>query len=99
MLIDDVRVALRVVSSKTDSEVQAMIDAAIRDMRRVGIRDELLVADDEDSPMDPMVKAAVLMYCKANYGFDNSDSDRYWARYNWTVTSMLNSSMNEVFGA
>jgi hypothetical protein len=94
-LLDDVRVALRVVSTKTDSEVKAWIDAAKRDMRRVGIREELL-AEGEDGSMDPMAHAAVIMYCKANYGFDNSDSDRYWSRYNWTVTSMVNSSMNEV---
>ena len=89
-LIDDVRVSLRVVSDMTDVEVQGLIDAAIQDMRRVGVRDRLL-----SEPMNALAKCAVVMFCKANYGFDNSDSDRYWQRYDWAVRSLMNSSANE----
>lgn len=93
MLIDDVRVALRVTSTMSDVEVQALIDFAIEDMRRVGIRDELL----EPESMDPMARAAVIMFCKANYGFDNSEGSTYQERYKWCVLSMMNSSKSEVY--
>ena len=89
-LIDDVKVSLRVVSDMTDVEVQGLIDAAMQDMRRVGIRAALL-----GDPMNPLAKSAVVMFCKASYGFDNSDSDRYWQRYHWAVTALMNSSANE----
>jgi hypothetical protein len=94
MLIDDVRVALRVTSTMTDVEVDALIEGAIADMRRVGIRDELL----ERESLSPLAKAAVVMWCKANYGFDNSEGPTYFERYKWLVTSMVNSSMNELIG-
>jgi len=89
-LIDDVRVSLRVVSDMTDVEVQGLIDAAVQDMRRVGVRAALL-----GDAMNPLAKSAVVMFCKANYGFDNNDSDRYWQRYHWAVTALMNSSANE----
>ena len=90
-LIDDVKVSLRVVSEMTDVEVQGLVDAATQDMRRVGVRGELL---DAEKP-NPLAKCAVLMFCKANYGFDNNDSDRYWQRYHWAVNALMNSSANE----
>jgi len=90
-LIDDVKVSLRVVSEMTDVEVQGLIDAATQDMRRVGVRGELL---DAEKP-NPLAKCAVLMFCKANYGFDNNDSDRCWQRYHWAVNALMNSSANE----
>lgn len=92
-LLDDMRVRVRVLSDKTDSEIQDMIDAALRNMRRVGIREELL----QEETMDPMVRDAVALYCKANYGFDNSDGDRFWNRFQWQLAEMVNSSMNETY--
>ena len=90
-LIDDVRVSLRVVSDMTDVEVQGLIDAAVQDMRRVGVRAELLTTES----LNPLAKCAVVMFAKANYGFDNNDSDRYWQRYHWAVNALMNSSANE----
>lgn len=91
MLIDDVRVALRVTSTMTDPEIRTLIDAAIEDMRRVGVRDELLCPES----MNSLAKSAVVMYCKAAYGFDNSAASLYMQWYNQTVTSLMNSSLNE----
>ncbi len=89
--LDDVRAALRVVSTKTDSEIEDDIAASIADMRRVGVREELL---DEDN-LDPLVKFAIKAWNKASYGFDNSESEKWWKRYNITVSSLLNSKANE----
>ena len=89
-LLDDVRVSLRVTSTMTDVEVSGLIAAAIADMRRVGVRDGLLAEEG----MDPLAKAAVLLFCKANYGFDNSESAMYFERYKWAVRALMNSSAN-----
>ena len=91
MLRDDVRVALRVTSTMTDVEIDALISAAICDMKRAGVRDELL----DPNTMDGLVKFAVIAFCKSNYGFDNPDGPAYLERYKWTVTALMNSSMNE----
>ena len=91
-LVDDVRTALRVVSTKTDDEIQLYIDAAVSDMRRVGIRDKLL----EPESMTPLARSAVVMFCKATYGHDNSaEFPIWWNRYQWSVLALMNSSMNE----
>ena len=90
MLTDDVRMALKVRSTITDDEIDMWINAAIEEMRRNGIREELLKRET----MNSLAKSAVVMYCKANYGFDNADSDRNMERFKWTVMCMINSSMN-----
>lgn len=91
MLRDDVRVALRVRSTMTDVEVDALIAAAVADMRRIGIREELL----DPRNMGDLAKFAVIAFCKANYGFDNTEGPTYFERYKWCVTALANSSMNE----
>lgn len=89
-LKDDVRVALRVISTATDVEIEGYVDAAIADMRRFGVRDELLV-----EPLNPLARNAVVMFCKASYGFDSKDYDRFWERYIWTCTALKNSDADE----
>lgn len=90
-LLDDVRVALRVTHEMTDVEIQGYIDMAFADMSRVGIRQSLL---DPESP-NPMVRHAVVMFCKGSYGFDNSEGERFLMAYNTTVTALMNSKFNE----
>lgn len=90
-LLDDVRVALRVTSTMTDVEVQGYIDAAIADMRRVGVREELL----SEETMNSLARHAVVMFCKSSYGYDNSEADRFRRSYDWAVTALMNSTANE----
>lgn len=86
-LIDDVKVALRVTSDAFDPEVEMLVEAALRDLERVGIPGELLV----DGPTDPLVRAAVCMYAKAHFGFDNSEAPRFDESYRQIVKDVLNS--------
>lgn len=89
-LLDEVRSVLRVSSSRTDIEIESLIDAALADMMRVGIRPELL---NEES-LDPLVKNAVFCFVKANYGFDNDEAERFMNSYHLMVANLLNSSAN-----
>ena len=86
-LIDDVKVALRVTTDAFDPEVEMLVEAALRDLERVGIPGELLV----DGPTDPLVRAAVCMYAKAHFGFDNSEAPRFDESYRQIVKDFLNS--------
>lgn len=92
-LLDDARVAVRVTSTATDAELQMWVDAAIADMRRCGVRDELL--DEGAETFDPMVRSAVVCYVKANYGYDNAEAPRFTATYKAILAALLNSRANE----
>lgn len=90
-LLDDVRLSLRTMTTATDDEIQMWIDAAVADMRRCGVRDDLL----EEETMCPMAKGAVVCYVKASYGYDNPEADRFMASYQSMLTGLLNSKANE----
>ncbi len=87
-LLDEARVHLRIMSEETDAEIETHIAAALRDMRRLGVREELL---NENGTMDPLAKQAVFMYCKAHYGYDNSEAVRFSDDYRMTVTALMHS--------
>lgn len=91
-LLDEVRIAVRVVSDATDVELNALIDGAIAEMRRIGVREELL----QKESLNPIAKNAVYLYCKAMYGFGNgTDAPLYWQWFQHTVTALANSDANE----
>ena len=86
-LTDDVKVALRVSSNAYDAEVAALVAAALADMRRVGVPDAAL---SEESP-DPLARMAVLLFCKARFGYDNDEAPRFEESYRQTVADLANS--------
>lgn len=91
-LLDEMRVRLRVTTNLTDAEIQDEINAAIADMRRVGIKEHLLDAENPGA----LVKHAIALYCKAYYGADNANErPQFIAAYERTVCDLLNSKANE----
>jgi len=90
-LLDDVRSCLRVTSTLSDSEIQMWIDAAIADMRRCGVRDDLL----DTATMNSLAKSAVTCFVKANYGYDNAEAPRFQESYRMMLAGLLNSKSNE----
>jgi len=74
-LLDEVKLALRVSGSLTDTELQALIDAAKADIAAAGA-DAGLIDDTE-----PLIRQAIIWYCKMAYGLDNADFDRYERAY------------------
>ena len=95
-LIDDIKVSLRVVSPKFDSEVEMLIGAALYDMERVGVNPALLELDENGdlAKGNKYVKMAVTTYCKAGFGYDNSEAARFDGAYKLIVNNLLNSSEN-----
>lgn len=92
-LLDDVKVALRVSGSATDSEVSMWVGAALADMERVGI-DPAMLGDDPPA----LVKAAVACYAKARYGYDVEERAQFEASYRSIVCDLMNSSANTASG-
>lgn len=105
-LLDDVKVALRVSSDSMDVEVQALIDAAQRDMLRVGVPEDMVYGTTtttteytstgakstvEVTTYDPLCKMAVVLYAKAHFGYDNDEAARFLSAYKQTLIDMRNS--------
>jgi hypothetical protein len=74
-ILDDVKSELRIGSATTkfDSEIQGLIDAAKADLGLSGV---LKVSDT-----DALVKRAIVTYCKANFGWNNPDAERLQRAY------------------
>ena len=102
-LLDDVKVALRVTTSLTDGEISAYVATALFDMQNKGVAPEFLTdgADTENADYMPIVKTAVINYCKAQYGRDVEASERNacLSSYRSIVTSLLNGKQNVHYGA
>ena len=78
-LREEVKARLRLKSTAFDSaEVQPLIDACKADLARAG------VATDESNPL---MRQAVVLYCKANFGYSD-DSERYQKAYEGLRDSM-----------
>ena len=92
-LFDLVKVVLRVSGEIYDVEVNMLIDAAIEDLRRVGVKEDLL---KEGFP--PLVVKAICSYCKAYFGFDNDDAAMFSNSYRQIACDLMNSSANECAG-
>lgn len=75
-LIDDVKLALRITSSAFDNEVEDLIKAARQDLILSGVS-----SNKANDDTDPLIKRAIVVYCKANFGYDNSEAERFQQSY------------------
>ena len=65
-LLEEVRARLRLKSTTFDDlEIEPLIFACISDLARVGI-----IATEETD--DPLIRQAVVLYCKANFGYSDA---------------------------
>lgn len=83
-LFDDVKLALRVTSIAYDMEINDLIDAAKMDLQLSGVSTVALAEEDPD----PLVKRAIVLYCKAGFGLDNPDAERYMAAFSSLETHL-----------
>ncbi len=74
-MLADVKDALRLSGTDLDIEVQDLIDAAKADLQLSGVH------PDKISITDPLIKRAIVVYCKAHFGWDNPEADRFAQSY------------------
>jgi hypothetical protein len=72
-LLDDVKLALRISNTSYNSEITDLIEAAKLDLILSGV-----VNDDYT---DSLLKRAIVIYCKANFGMSNPDSEKFQKSY------------------
>ena len=72
-MLEKIKSSLRVKSTKLDVEIQDLIEAAKLDLKISGVT--------KINEADPLIIQAVKTYCKANFGLDNKDSEKYQKSY------------------
>nr|DAI19079.1 MAG TPA: head to tail adaptor [Caudoviricetes sp.] len=79
-MLEKVKLVLRIKSNKLDGEIADLIKACKIDLSIGGVRN---INDD-----DPIIQRAIIVYCKANFGFDNKDSEKYQKSYDLLKQSL-----------
>lgn len=74
-LLDDVKLALRISNTAFDGELGDLIESAEADLGLSG------VLDTNITDTDPLIKRAIITYCKANFGIENSNAEKYQKSY------------------
>lgn len=77
MLLDDVKQVLRISNNKFDTEITDLIQSASTDLHISGVDGVCAFSPEEDT----LIKRAVILYCKANFGLDNVESEKYQKSY------------------
>ncbi|HBI91198.1 MAG TPA: DNA-packaging protein [Terrisporobacter glycolicus] len=72
-MLEKVKLALRISNNAFDSEINDLIESAYTDLGISGVKNI--------DKLDPLIKRAVIIYCKANFGMDNKDSEKYEKSY------------------
>lgn len=81
-MLEDVKRELRITNTAYDLEVLDLIEAAKLDLKIPQIN-ELKILES-----DPLIKRAIILYCKANFGLDNKDSEKYQKSYDNLVEKL-----------
>lgn len=72
-MLEKIKQSLRIKNNAFNDEIMDLINACKKDLETAGVKN----IDEEDS----LIIQAVKTYCKANYGLDNKDSEKYQASY------------------
>lgn len=90
-ILDDVKVALRQTGTAFDGEITDIIAAAKIDLTEAGAEN----TDDTDS----LVKRAIILYAKANFGMANPDMEKYQKAYDRLKITMALTETYQTGGA
>lgn len=79
-MLEKVKLSLRIKSNILDLEIEDLIEACKIDLSISGVK------KIEES--DPIINRAIILYCKANFGLENKDSDKYQKSYDLLKQSL-----------
>jgi len=86
-MLDDIKDVLRVSGTTLNTEVTDLIAAARTDLILSGV-----LATKANSDTDALIKRAISTYCKANFGWDNPEAERFQSSYNMLKNHLCLSS-------
>lgn len=82
-MFEDIKVLLRINNTAYDTEIQDLIDAAVQDLILSGVH--MVAAQDYT---DPLIKRAISIYVKTNFGYDNPDAEKLQKSYDMLKTHL-----------
>ncbi len=74
-MLEKVKLALRISGNIYNNEIQQLINACKKELELAGI------ASSNINESDVMIIQAITYYCKANFGYDNPDAERFQKSY------------------
>lgn len=75
-MLNDIKDALRVSGDDLDTEILDLIESAKADLILSGVH------KDKVKDTDPLIKRAITVYCKANFGYEDVNmADRFQESY------------------
>jgi uncharacterized phage protein (predicted DNA packaging) len=91
-MLSDIKDVLRVSGDNLDSEILDLIGSARKDLILAGV-----LASKANSDTDSLIKRAVSLFCKANFGWDNPEAERFEnSYYNLKKHLLLSEEYTEV---
>ena len=75
-MLEKVKMALRIATEHFDDEITDLMEAARQDLILSGVSSDKASKDD-----DALITRAIKTYCKAYFGYDNPDADRFAKSY------------------
>lgn len=75
-MLNDIKTTLRISNTAYDVEIIDLIEAAKADLILSG------VLSNKVTETDPLIKRAITIYCKANFGLNNPDVEKLQQSYN-----------------
>lgn len=72
-MLEDIKLSLRISNTHFDTEIMDLIEGAERDLKISGV--------NKIEDIDPLIKRAVTLYVKSNFGWDNPDAERLQQSY------------------
>ena len=97
MMLTEIKTYLRISNTACDDEINDLIDAAKSDLKLSGVNINKTITETitpeptEENPntepveiqvTDPLIKRAIIIYVKANFGWNNPDAERLQQSYN-----------------
>lgn len=93
MTLSNIKTPLRESSADfDDAEIVPMICACFEDLRIAGVRN---ISDDWESEDDSLIIRAVVLYCKAHFGYEE-EAERYLSFYEKVKNAMATSKKYRV---
>lgn len=82
-MLEKVKVALRISTNAFDGELTDLIESAIADLKIAGVTNEEMT--------DPLIRRAVITFCKLNFG-EPSDYDRLKNAYDEQKAQLMDAT-------
>ncbi|MCM3444377.1 head-tail connector protein [Metabacillus halosaccharovorans] len=83
-MLSEIKLALRITHDALNDEIIDLFEAARHDLMLSGVSSIKVQVDNDINSMlnvDPLIKRAIITYCKANFGYDNPDAERFTQSY------------------